>query len=125
MNKKQLEKYLAIYPKIDIRISDLENELKDILKKIEKYKNSNIDATSILKALRTAYDSCQEELEETITAKSTIRDALRKATPTQRDIIEYRFWQCKRITWADVAEEFNYHVKSVERLYGNFSKLVT
>lgn len=126
MEKKQLEKYLVLYPKIDEKINNLENELKDIQEKIEKYENSDIDTpSSILTSLRTAYDSCKAELEETIKAKTVIREALHKATPTQRDIIEHKFWQRGRRTWSEVAATLNYHVKSVERLYGSFAKLVT
>lgn len=125
MNKKKLEEYLIIYPNIDNQIDNLENELDNLLKKIEKYKNSNIDASSILKTLQAAYVSCNEELGETIKAKAAIQKAFHKATPTQLNIIEYKFWRRRRTTWADVAEEFNYHPKSVERIYGNFMKLAT
>ena len=126
MEKKQLEKYLVLYPKIDEKINNLENELNDIQEKIEKYENSDIDVyTSMVPTLKATYDSCKAELEETMKAKMAIREALNKATPTQRDIIEHKFWRCGRRTWADVASKLNYHVKSVERLYGNFAKLVT
>jgi len=113
-----------VYPEIDNRIDSLENELKDVLEKINKYKNSNIDTTSILRTLQTTYDSCKEELEETIAAKVAIQRGLHKLTPMQKDIIQHRFWQKGRMTWENIADNLKFHRVYLQRQYKNALEII-
>jgi hypothetical protein len=121
MDKKTIERYLRIYPDIDKEIDRLETELNDIQEKIKKYKNSsNTFSVSALNTFQSAYDSCSEELCNAITARVAIRKAYYALKPTQKGIIAYRFWQNRRIRWVDVAQEFQYSRKHVEKIYAQF-----
>lgn len=128
MDKKQMEKYLKMYPEIDREIERLQGNLEYYASERERYQKAVIpekERESMIKTIDRAYRGTASELHEAIQARRTIEMALNAATPFQRTIIEFRFWQKRRVLWADVAEQFNYHQKSIERIYGDFVKLVT
>lgn len=128
MNKKQVEKYLMLYPEIDREIERLQNDLEYYASEKDKYQKKAIpeeNRKSMIEIIDKAYHDTLSELQELIQAKQKIRKILNTATPLQRKIIEFRFWQNQRVKWTAVADEVNYHPKSVERIYGELVKLVT
>ncbi|MFA5322142.1 MAG: hypothetical protein WC373_05655 [Smithella sp.] len=128
MDKQQVEKYLRMYPEIDEEIERLQGNLEYYKSEKEKYRKKLMpedEKKSMLDTMCDAYKETLVELQDIMVAKRAIERALNAATPLQRTIIKFRFWQKKRVLWAEVAEEINYHAKHIERAYGEFVKLVT
>lgn len=122
MDRKAMERYLIMYPEMDAEIEKLEEELNYYQSQKNKIISMNLPkehTDSILEKINYGYLSCANELQEIIEAKTKIGIALNDMTATQREIIEYRFWETKgRPTpWDDVAYELCFHRVHIMRLY--------
>jgi hypothetical protein len=124
MNKKQVEKYLKMYPEIDEEILRLKGDLEYYESEKGKYKNNTFmpeeGKKEMIDHLNSLHAECMRELCEVMRAKQMIQRGLRHATELQQMIIQKRFWVKIPLKWEDIASGMNYHRTYVERQYKSF-----
>ena len=124
IDKRQIESYLLLYPKIDEEIKSLEEDLKFFENEKNKYENqtvlNKIDS-EMLEAAKDGYDEKLQLLCEHTKAKIAIMRSLSKAGFRNRKVIELRFWKHGVPSkWDDVARIMGISKSSAERFYREF-----
>ncbi len=116
MDKKEIEKYIKLYPRIDEEIKSLEDDLKFFGEKKIEYSTRNFD--DIIPEIDKGISEKKTELSNMLKAKIKISIALTNADNRCRNIIDLHFWKHK--SWDDVGSEMSISGKHAQRVFSEF-----
>jgi hypothetical protein len=128
MEKKQMEKYLKMYPEIDREIERLKGNLEYYAAEKEKYQKKDMPEDSkneMIEHIDRMHAASTRELCELMEAKHIIQRGLRQATDIQHNIVKQRCWQDRPLRWEDIANGMNYHRTYVEKQYKIFLEAIS
>jgi len=124
MDKKEIENYLKIYPRIDEEIKSLEEDIaffEDRKNKYSHISSMSQDENDMLRLIENGLREKKKQLAEHFTAKVNISKAMSRMDDCQKKIIQLRFWNNGVFTtWDEVARKMNISKRKAAYLYGNF-----
>jgi hypothetical protein len=120
MDKKLIEKYLKIYPRIDEEIKSLEKDLKFYEDKKTEYEMSNLHGNrdDIIDQINDGLKQKHDIVLELIKTKNFISMALVRTDTDCRKIIELKLW--KRKQWEEIGNEIGISIRQANRKYDQF-----
>ena len=124
MDKKLIEKYLKLYPRIDEEIKNLEDDVDFFKTEIAEYESRSIFSRNDTENLESAKEGLQEAADlcfEHMKAKLAIRRAL---SIFNRQLIELHFWKSETAKWDEVAKEMGISKRTAAKMYKEFIEKV-
>ena len=120
MDKKLIEKYLKLYPQIDMEIKRVENDLEFYEKKKTEYKSNNQHGNrdEIIKKISDGLKQKHDQILELMNIKEYISLALMRTDSKCRKIIELRLWEMQ--SWDEISIAMGVSRRQTERIYQQF-----
>jgi len=120
MDKKLIEKYLMMYPKIDEIIKSLEDDLKfyEFRKTEYELSNQHKNRNDLIDRIDGGLKQKHDEILELINIKEYISMTLRRADTNCRKIVDLRLW--KKKCWDEISGEIGTSTRQAERTYKQF-----
>jgi vacuolar-type H+-ATPase subunit I/STV1 len=117
MDKKEIEKYIKLYPRIDEEIKSLEDDLKFYESKKTEYEINNPHKLrdDLIEKIDNGLSQKHDEILELMSIKEYISIALKRAGTDCRKIVDLRLW--KRRSWNEISDEMNIGNRQAERIY--------
>lgn len=131
MDKKLIEKYLKLYPRIDEEINSLKDDVAYFESEKTKYADQKVlgqeytDMDNMFMSIKEGLEEKQKLLCEHIMARISISRALSGTNTRQKKVIELRFWNKKDLLkWDEIAGKMEISKRQAEYLYSDFIDLV-
>ncbi len=116
-DKKLIEKYLKLYPRIDKEINEMESDLKFYESRKTEYESNNQhkNRDDLIGRIDAGLKQKHDEIFELMFIKEYISNALRRVDADCRQIIELRLWKNKH--WNDITPVIGVSQRQSERIY--------
>jgi DNA-directed RNA polymerase sigma subunit (sigma70/sigma32) len=122
MDRKQMERYLKMYPELDNELERLQGDLKYYAAEKMKYQSMKLpeeQKKNMLQTIEGACAACAKEIQEVMKARFAIERTFRDISPLQKEIIQRRFWSSKGRpdTWEMLGDKLCFHPVYLKRLF--------
>jgi hypothetical protein len=120
MDKKLIEKYLKLYPRIDEEIKELEDDLGyyEFKKTEHEMKNQYKNRDDIIEQIENGLKQKHDVILGLIKVRDYISIALVRADTDCRKIIDLKLW--KRKQWDEIGGEIGISARQAKRIYDQF-----
>ena len=120
MDKKLIEKYLKLYPRIDEDIKKLEDDLGYYEFKKTEYemKNQHRSRDGMIDQIENGLKQKRDVIMNLTQVRDCVSIALVRANTECRKIIDLKLW--KRKQWDEIGDEIGISARQAKRIYNQF-----